>query len=116
MKTTIDIPDPLYRQVKIRAFERGASLREMMINSLRREIEADQAPASTPLLAREEKAIYTTDNLGFVVLKRGGRKQVVKDAFIDELRNEEGVFASFDRGVRTDWIEKGSRAFERIAP
>jgi hypothetical protein len=91
MKTTIDIPDPLYRRVKITAFERGTSLRELMINSLRREIGAENAPAPAPLLAREERALYTTDDLGFVVLKRGGRKQVVKDALVNELRNKEGV-------------------------
>jgi len=91
MKTTIDIPDLLYRQVKIKAFERGTSLRDMMISSLRREIEEAHPPASAPALAREEKAVYTTDDLGFVVLKRSGRKQVVKDAFINELRNKEGV-------------------------
>ncbi len=91
MKTTIDIPDPLYRQVKIKAFERGTSLRELMINSLRREIEEEPAPVGAPMLAREEKAVYTTDNLGFVVLKRGGRTPVVKDAFINEMRNKEGI-------------------------
>ena len=91
MKTTIDIPDPLYRQVKIKAFERGSSLRDLMINSLRREIGLETAPAGAPLLAREERALYTTDDLGFVVLKRDGRKHVVKDALINELRDKEGV-------------------------
>jgi hypothetical protein len=91
MKTTIDIPDHLYRQVKIRAFERGTSLRDMMISSLRREIEEINPPVSSPSLAREEKAVYTTDELGFVLLKRSGRKQKIKDAFINELRNKEGV-------------------------
>ncbi|HMP72259.1 MAG TPA: antitoxin [Kiritimatiellia bacterium] len=91
MKTTIDIPDPLYRQVKIKAFERGTSLRALMINSLRREVEAAGDPVVTPVLAREEQAVYTTDDLGFVVLKRSGRKPVVNDAFINDLRDTEGV-------------------------
>jgi len=91
MKTTIDIPDPLYRQVKIKAFERGTSLRALMISSLRREIEEANNPVVAPILVREEEAVYTTNDLGFVVLKRGGRKQVVKDAFINDLRDKEGV-------------------------
>ena len=91
MKTTIDIPDPLYRQVKIKAFERGTSLRALMISSLRREIEAVSDPVIAPVLLRDEKAVYTTNDLGFVVLKRSGRKRAVKDAFINELRDREGV-------------------------
>jgi len=91
MKTTIDIPDPLYRQVKIKAFERGTSLRALMINCLRREIAEVSEPVVAPTLLREEKAVYTTNDLGFVVLKRDGRKQVMKDSFINDLRDQEGV-------------------------
>lgn len=91
MKTTIDIPDPLYRQVKIKAFERGTSLRELMIHSLRREIEEDTPPLPAPELAREEKAVYTTNDLGFVVLKRKDQEQAVKDDWINALRDKEGI-------------------------
>lgn len=91
MKTTIDIPDALYRQVKIKAFEQGTSLRTLMINSLRREIDGSHTPATTPALLREERAIYTTNELGFVVLKRHKPKQVIKDSFVCDLREKEGV-------------------------
>jgi hypothetical protein len=38
MKTTIDIPEPLYKRVKIRAVERGQSLRDLVLTSLEREL------------------------------------------------------------------------------
>ena len=43
MKTTIDIPESLYRKAKIRAFERGTSLRALVVDALAREIDAPQA-------------------------------------------------------------------------
>jgi hypothetical protein len=50
MKTTIDIPEPLYKAAKIRAVERGQSLKQIVLTSLERELNAppsgDAAPAS----------------------------------------------------------------------
>jgi hypothetical protein len=43
MKTTIDIPEPLYKKVKIRAVERGQTLKQIVLTSLERELEAPQA-------------------------------------------------------------------------
>ena len=34
MKTTIDIPDPLYKKVKFRAIEQGITLKQIMLTSL----------------------------------------------------------------------------------
>ena len=45
MKTTIDIPDPLYRQVKIRAVEKGRSLRAIVLESLAHELARPSAVA-----------------------------------------------------------------------
>jgi hypothetical protein len=39
MKTTIDIPDSLYKKVKIRAIERGQTLKQIVLTSLERELE-----------------------------------------------------------------------------
>lgn len=49
MKTTIDIPEPLYKMVKIRAVERGQTLRQLVLASLEREFDpaADRGPAGT---------------------------------------------------------------------
>lgn len=46
MKTTIDIPEPLYKKVKIRAIERGVTLKEIVLASLEREMES---PPPTPV-------------------------------------------------------------------
>jgi hypothetical protein len=49
MKTTIDIPESLYRQAKIHAVETGRSLKDLVIASLRREIRTDGAKAHEPV-------------------------------------------------------------------
>ena len=38
MKTTIDIPEPLYRKTKIRAVETGSSLKQVVLTSLSKEL------------------------------------------------------------------------------
>jgi len=48
MKTTIDIPGPLYKKVKIRAVERGQTLKQIVLTSLERELEAPQAIEEAP--------------------------------------------------------------------
>jgi hypothetical protein len=51
MKTTIDIPDTLYKQAKIRAVQTGQTLKHLVLVSLSRELEEplarDGAPEST---------------------------------------------------------------------
>lgn len=39
MKTTIDIPEPLYKKAKIRAVERGQTLKKIVLNALEKELE-----------------------------------------------------------------------------
>ena len=39
MKTTIEIPENLYKRTKIRAVERGLSLKQIVLNSLERELQ-----------------------------------------------------------------------------
>jgi hypothetical protein len=43
MKTTIEIPEPLYKQAKIRAIERGLTLKQIVLNSLERELNGASA-------------------------------------------------------------------------
>jgi len=49
IKTTIDIPESLYKQVKILAIERGQTLKQIVLNCLERELNGtssgDVAPA-----------------------------------------------------------------------
>jgi hypothetical protein len=47
MKTTIDIPDTLYKKAKIRAIERGQTLKDIVLTSLIKELEpASAIPAA----------------------------------------------------------------------
>lgn len=39
MKTTIDIPEPLYKKAKIRAIETGQTLKQIVLTSLTKELE-----------------------------------------------------------------------------
>lgn len=40
MRTTLDLPDDVLRRAKIAAVERGSSLRELVIDALRHELDA----------------------------------------------------------------------------
>jgi hypothetical protein len=40
MKTTIEIPEDLYKKTKIRAIECGLTLKQIVLNSLERELQA----------------------------------------------------------------------------
>jgi hypothetical protein len=54
MKTTIEIPDPLFRKAKSRAAERGQSLKEFMTEALRSKLAlgaTDVAGAEPPWMA-----------------------------------------------------------------
>lgn len=42
VKTTIDIPAPLYKRAKIRAVERGETLKALMLRALERDLDLDQ--------------------------------------------------------------------------
>ena len=48
MKTTIDIPEPLYKRAKILAVERGQTLREIVVASLQRELDSPPVAAEPP--------------------------------------------------------------------
>ena len=47
MKTTIDIPESLYKKAKIRAIELGQSLKQVVLTSLERELEGTKT-SDTP--------------------------------------------------------------------
>ena len=52
MKTTIDIPEALYKKAKIRAVERGQTLKQIVLTSLERELEPP------PAIIQEPKTSY----------------------------------------------------------
>jgi hypothetical protein len=49
VKTTIDIPDSLYKKAKIRAIERGLTLKDIVLTSLERELDAPLTDATPPV-------------------------------------------------------------------
>ena len=44
MKTTIDIPEPLYRKAKIRAAETGTTLKQIVLTALGKELDGSDSP------------------------------------------------------------------------
>lgn len=52
MRTTLDIPDPLYKQAKIRAVEEGSTLKELLLRGLHHELEGKTSVIS------EQKTSY----------------------------------------------------------
>lgn len=85
MKTTIDIPEPLYRKVKMQAVQRGISLRELVLGAL----ETNLRPTpSRPTGASH----FTIDPLGVPRLRRPAADgTVVTEEFLGQLREQEGV-------------------------
>jgi hypothetical protein len=52
MRTTLELPDPLFREVKIRAAERGVSLKELLTSYVEkglREQHVEARPIRSPL-------------------------------------------------------------------
>lgn len=68
MKTTIDIPEPLYKRIKITAVERGQTMRELVLASLERDV-------NSPARVAEPSASYWTSRKLVP-----GFEQVAKDA------------------------------------
>lgn len=44
MRTTLDLPDDVLRRAKIEAVERGSTLRQLVIDALRREMAVSERP------------------------------------------------------------------------
>jgi len=44
MRTTLDIPEPLYKKAKIRAVEEGSTLKEILLRGLKHELETKAEP------------------------------------------------------------------------
>jgi len=92
VKTTIDIPEALYRRAKIRAAQTGTSMRELVLHALQRALDPAQAAPSTPALAKSAGKLYTLNEHGFAVLKRPLRdRTVITDEWISKMREEAGI-------------------------
>ncbi|MEQ1806719.1 MAG: hypothetical protein ABL900_15190 [Burkholderiaceae bacterium] len=74
MKTTLELPDPLFRKAKATAAERGQSLKEFFTAALRDKLAAD----SGPTLAAEPAWMQ-----GFGKLKRLRKETARVQAIVD---------------------------------
>ncbi len=54
MKTTIDIPDVLYKRAKIRAVETGQTLKDLVLTSLEKELDPTSSPPNFPTWANRK--------------------------------------------------------------
>jgi plasmid stability protein len=50
MKTTVDLPDNLLRQIKLRAVRNGRKLKDMVIELLRKGLAENEPPPSPPVI------------------------------------------------------------------
>lgn len=75
MKTTIEIPDPLFRRAKARAAERGQTLRQLVAEALQEKLAARTGP--TPL----DEPLWMQ---GFGKLRRLGKETHRIQAKVDE--------------------------------
>jgi hypothetical protein len=87
MKTTIDIPEPLYRRAKVRAAQQGVTLREIVLAALEKDIDPSVVPARPA-----GESHFEVDELGLPRLRRAkGDSTVVTEAFLNQLREQEGI-------------------------
>lgn len=49
MRTTIDLPDPLFREVKTRAVEQGMKLKDLVANYIEAGLRGKSNPAENPI-------------------------------------------------------------------
>jgi hypothetical protein len=55
IRTTIDIPEPLYQKAKMRAVEKGTTLKALVLKALEHELLPEQPPPSeVPYFARRK--------------------------------------------------------------
>ncbi len=54
MKTTIDIPETLYKRAKIRAVESGRTLKDLVLTSLEKELDPATSPQTSPTWANRK--------------------------------------------------------------
>ena len=66
MRTTVDIPDPVYRRLKVRAAREGRSAKELILRGVEQILKADR-PASArrvklPIVRSKRPGIVSLDN------------------------------------------------------
>lgn len=66
MRTTVDIPDEMYRQLKSRAAREGRSTRALILNGVREVLKAERRkagpPVSLPIVRSKRPGAVALDN------------------------------------------------------
>ena len=83
VKTTIDIPEALYRKAKIRAARTGSTLRDLVLGALESSL---GEPTSSATSMKSKRVIRN----GVPLLAKGDRP-VITNEFINQLRDELGI-------------------------
>ena len=88
MKTTIDIPEPLYRKAKVQAAIQGVTLRAIVLAALKKDFD----PAVRSAGRAEDDPHFDIDDLGLPRLRRAeDDPAVVTESFLNQLRAQEGI-------------------------
>jgi hypothetical protein len=91
MKTTIELPEPLFRRAKIYAARRKTTMKELVIEGLKRVVDdfgvQNEAGFS---LTKEEQEVVTIGANGLPLLLRapGTRKRKVTEQIVNQIRDE----------------------------
>jgi len=64
MRTTVDIPDPIYRKLKAKAASQGRSVKELILRGVEKELEPPQKRkrVNFPVLRSKEPGTLTLTN------------------------------------------------------
>jgi hypothetical protein len=89
MKTTIDLPEALLHRAKVTAAQRSTTLKDLVVEGLKRVIQSPDAPGVESPTETTDDAFFEKDSYGVPVLKR--RRATVTDALIEQIRKEEGI-------------------------
>lgn len=84
MKTTLDIPDPLFVKIKIIAAQKRKPVRDILIHALRTIIENEENPKEAIPIEK----FY--GNTGWPILKSNSSKMVTEES-INKIREKEGI-------------------------
>ena len=91
MKTTLDLPDDLMREVKIRAAQQGKKLKDMMADTLRSGLFPTTSTRETP-----KPTITKHSTLGFPIVECGPNPPISRMTIEEILKLEQDALAADD--------------------
>ena len=86
MRTTLDLPDPLFRTLKARAALQGRSLKDLVISYVERGLREASAPSETPTQDRSweyQLDPFTKSLLGVAAPTDGSLPPTMEDYYTD---------------------------------